>query len=1025
MTGPGGGGAAVGARLARLARRARSLLAVVALAVAPAAPAAVWLQTNTVGHAAPIMRLDADAGRDIVVTASDDKTARVWALRDGRLIATLRPPVGPARVGRLFGAALHPRDDLVAVAGSGSAAQAPGPSIWIYRTSTGALERRLDSRGEHVRRLRWSPDGRWLFACYAEPGALRVFDAASGQLVHEEFFAADCLALAARGDRVAAAARDGSVVVYRMAPDSAPAPPTPLARFRAGGDVIAIDLAPAFDRLALGFFTTGLGAAIVAADSGELLQRLRTPLDMTQPTDMQPASTTQAVQWSRDGRFVVTAGSSDRRPRVEGRVHVFDAASGRLLRGLVVADDTVTDLALVAAAPGVDAGETVVWGSFAGTWGVVEGLTTANPVAAVRSTPEIPFLVRRGAAELYLAPDGRRVRWLQGAERTPVSFAVAERSVGSGDTAGLVAPRTRLGLFDAAQDFENRFDPKVRGQTIALRVGEVSRALAYVGDGGDVVLATSEGLRRLDRSGAVTWEVRTPTEVRAVNATADAKLVVTAMSDGSVRWWRARDGELLLSALVMPDGWLMWTPSGHYDASHGVESRIGWLVDRSDAALPDFFTVGRFRERYLRPDVIDRVLAAGDVGEAVRLADAERAALAGPAVAAGAVGAASSPASPAVPTPGPAPAVDQIVAPPDLQTPPVLSSLGSLRLDGVASLVTLRFALRASPSQRPGLRLEARLDGRLVEPARLRLPAAADGSEAGEVSLPVGPDIQVVQLVARTGAAASEPLRFQVDRRGVRPLEPSAPTGTLYVVAVGVAAYPDPSMRLDLPAKDAADFVAVQQRQRGRLYRAVEVRLLQDAQATRAAITDGMRWLEAQVGPEDLGMVFVAGHGFNDAAGNYNFVPYDFDPARPLATALPGAVLTEPLTHLRGRPLLFLDTCYAGAVTRPWGQRPVQTAGLANTLVAPENSVVVFAASTGKQQSFERLEWGNGAFTRVLVQGLGGQARLATTTAVTTRSLDPFVRRGVVALTQGRQSPIALIPDAVPERILATVEPAP
>jgi hypothetical protein len=556
-----------------------------------------------------------------------------------------------------------------------------------------------------------------------------------------------------------------------------------------------------------------------------------------------------------------------------------------------------------------------------------------------------------------------------------------------------------------------------------LRIGEIARALTYVGDNGDVVLATSEGLRRLDRSLRVVWEVRTPTEVRAVNASADARFVVTTMSDGTVRWWRAKDGELLLSALVMPDGWVMWMPSGHYDASHGVESRIGWLVDRPDAPLPDFFAVGRFRDRFHRPDVIDRALVAGDVDAAIRQADAAKVALPASTTAGAAASPASTPASgPAqvLPVASASLAVDQIVAPGDLLTPPVLAPLASLRLDGRSSAVTLRFALRAPSAQSASVKLEARLDGRLVEPTSLRLPMVLDGRQDGELTLSVGNDIQVVQLVARAGVLASEPLRFQVDRSGARPLEPTAPTGTLYVVAVGVSAYPDAAMRLDLPAKDAADFVAVQRRQRGRLYRAVEARVLQDSQATRTAIEDAMRWLEAQVGPEDLGVLFMAGHGFNDAEGNYYFAPYDFNRARPLASSVPGGVFSDPLTRLRGRPLLFLDTCYAGAVTQQWGQPSVQTARLANTLVAPENSVVVFAASTGKQKSFERLDWGNGAFTKVLVQGLNGDAQLPSIAAVTTRSLSPFVRKGVVALTNGQQSPVAVIPEAVPERILAT-----
>ena len=158
------------------ARRVRALFAalVLASAVGPAR-AAIWAQIDSEAHAAPIVRLAADPARDVVVTGSDDKTARVWSLSTGRQLAVLHTPVGAGRIGRIFGVAIHPRDDIVAVAGSASLAATPAPSIWLFELSTGRFVRRFDSRGEHVRRLAWSDDGKLLFACYAEPGSLRAF----------------------------------------------------------------------------------------------------------------------------------------------------------------------------------------------------------------------------------------------------------------------------------------------------------------------------------------------------------------------------------------------------------------------------------------------------------------------------------------------------------------------------------------------------------------------------------------------------------------------------------------------------------------------------------------------------------------------------------------------------------------------------------------------------------------------------------------------------------------------------------
>src|SRR5882672_11961843 len=74
-------------------------------------------------HSAAIRRLAVDEARHIVVTASDDKTARVWDLGSGELRLVLRPPIGRGDLGRLYGAAVHPSLPLVAVGGISASAR--------------------------------------------------------------------------------------------------------------------------------------------------------------------------------------------------------------------------------------------------------------------------------------------------------------------------------------------------------------------------------------------------------------------------------------------------------------------------------------------------------------------------------------------------------------------------------------------------------------------------------------------------------------------------------------------------------------------------------------------------------------------------------------------------------------------------------------------------------------------------------------------------------------------------------------
>src|SRR5262249_49830546 len=143
------------------------------------------------------------------------------------------------------------------------------------------------------------------------------------------------------------------------------------------------------------------------------------------------------------------------------------------------------------------------------------------------------------------------------------------------------------------------------------------------------VLGTSFTLRLLDQRGKDVWPPRPAPDVAwHVNVSADGRLIVAAYGDGTVRWHRLSDGQELLARFIHPDRqrWVTWTPQGYYDASTGADELIGWHVNHGYDRAPDFYPASQFRDRFYRPDVIQRVLQTPnlDVEEAVRDADRAR-----------------------------------------------------------------------------------------------------------------------------------------------------------------------------------------------------------------------------------------------------------------------------------------------------------------------------------------------------------------------------------------------------------------
>ncbi|MFN3393869.1 MAG: hypothetical protein ACK424_04865, partial [Candidatus Thermochlorobacter sp.] len=71
--------------------------------------------------------------------------------------------------------------------------------------------------------------------------------------------------------------------------------------------------------------------------------------------------------------------------------------------------------------------------------------------------------------------------------------------------------------------------------------------------------------------------------------------------------------------------------------------------------------------------------------------------------------------------------------------------------------------------------------------------------------------------------------------------------------------------------------------------------------------------------------------------------------------------------------------------------------------------------STGRQYSLEDAAWGNGAFTRALLEGLSGKADLMGKGKITVNMLDAFISERVKELTKGKQTPTTVRPPNVPD----------
>jgi hypothetical protein len=427
-----------------------------------------------------------------------------------------------------------------------------------------------------------------------------------------------------------------------------------------------------------------------------------------------------------------------------------------------------------------------------------------------------------------------------------VTFDLAARTLSPGAVGdkSLQGPRVEAkGL--AVTAWEDHQKPQLNSRPLALEPYELSRSLAIAPDGKGFLLGADWSLRRFDGQGKEIWHQPVPGVAWAVNLSADGRLAVAGFGDGTVRWYRWRDGRELLALFVSGDGkrWIAWTPDGYYAAAPGTEERIGWDLNQGAEREAQFYPAARFRDRFARADVVERVLQTLDPAEALRLADAER----GRRTQTGPV---EQRLPPVVRLAAAAEGLEfrspQLTLGWQVEThapgaaqPQGERGITRLGPDSTDSGPGLRLLIETSP-EAPLTGLKPLVDGRpLGERGIQRLPTGTGTDKELTLNLPER-DL-TLSLIAENRHGASEPVSVRLRWKGT-PTEPQTPTQTpagpaaefgvkpkLYALAIGVSAYQNPDLQLRFAAKDARDFAAVIARQEGKLYRQVVTKLLPDA----------------------------------------------------------------------------------------------------------------------------------------------------------------------------------------------------
>ena len=708
-------------------------------------------------HTGVISRGGISADGRLLVTASDDKTVRLWSLPDGKPVRTLRVPISGERGGAFYCASIDPDGRVIAAGGWDGYSNENGEGHFAYLMDsvTGRMIRRLGPLPRTIHSLAFSKDGSRLAAgLYGEAG-LRVW---TFPFDGEPFVDVDYkggiygLSFDDQG-RLVTTSEDKFMRLYDADLKLLQKHPTPN-----GEEPFSVHFAPSGDKVVVGIY--GL-------PSVQILKlpffTLEAKLDVT---GVSYGNLTSAT-WSNDGSRIYAGGQFSTDDGINQIVE-WSGENFRDRRFIGGPNNTVQDLAVTPEG-------NIVYTSSDPSFGIIAAdgnkITAREPVTAdMRGKRSGTFLMAPDASKIYFGLKERdEDPWLM--DLPTLAFASASEK-----PAGLVEP-----IVDtlAIEDWINNDAPKLDGKLLPLWNNETSRSLAIHPNNRSFFLGTDWAIWRFGKDGKEIGRKSVEGTAWGVNVSADGNILVAALDDGTIRWYNSDLEELLAFFVHTPDKrWIAWTPSGYYAASPGGEDLLGWHVNgkRWDDT-PDFFPAMQFRNRFYRPDIVQMVLKTRDEKRAIEQAnfiakrEAEEASV-------------------------------RAMLPPVIE---IVEPVSGIETD--QQTITLRYTLR-SPSGQRIKGIEVLIDGRPVTDRAFR-PLEPDN--AATIDFPIPPRDCEVALIAIGEENNSAPAVIRVLWKGKVTAEKKP---RLFAVLIGVSDYDDASLKLsyaDDDARDLDDFLKAQQ----------------------------------------------------------------------------------------------------------------------------------------------------------------------------------------------------------------------
>ena len=916
------------------------------------------------GHTARITRLafSNDGGR--LISAGEDKVIRIWDTRTGRVEQTIRGEIAPGQQGKIIALAVSPDGRMMATGG-----WMPGDTgaIRLHSLPSGEISAVLLGSVNVTLCLAFSADNRFLASGSAD-GGVRIWDVGSGRIVSNigGKIQVNSITYSKDGKWLAWGGADGvthlwNVQQKRVARDL-PGSAVPVVSVKFSPD--SRYLAAVDDNALVRVWDAGTSSPVTSFPGAE-----------------SPATYPSNLSFLPDGSGLLVTSLRNQGPVAKvlafpsgAPLVSFDRHSAPITANAISPDGRT------AATSGGDSNEIYLWDVATGA--MLRKLSGAGSAvwSAVfsRDGRAVAFGTERSAQSV---PNNRGPLKYQIRLKTDKDFYHVGLNMGLTQFDAFPAIVRMPGLelsTDRGGAVLRILKPGGKVTEIALDRTTGFRHLSYTltPDGRYVVSGALGGVAAVysaDNGRKVMDLIGHTGNVWAVSVSPDGRNLVSGSDDQTVRVWDLASGRSLLCFFLGDNQeWVAWTPQGYYASSLNGDKYVGWQVNGGNKELAKYYSVSRFQKTFYRPDVLEENLKTADITTALRAANSHK---------------------------GGSASLQEVAKPADVAAakPPEIYVAFPANNTVVHDTTVSVKGTVISTGSLPISIVRVSLDG---HPFREYNPGLMRQDIDDKIPLTKGKHVLTVD--AGNGKATSDTVVLQL----TSDMGEAPPAGDLYFLSIGISTYSDSALQLHYADKDAEELERlVRQQANGKFFREVQTRLLPNERAKRKEILAALRWLGTSGTQNDTRILFLAGHGGLELGDSrsYFFCSYD---CKSIDSADDGVTWSQLLTPLRagaGRSVLMVDTCHAAAVSGARGVRslvPDFTEVIKNTR-DEMTGITYFTASKGTESSIEDPAWQHGAFTKALIEGIGGKA--AKDDVITSDELGRWVTRRVAELTGEKQ----------------------